>query len=186
MCPEPAGGQPRPMTRYLLHHRHTQDECGVVFASFKDTRAHFAIRRRWPPAAPVDTQDLVDDRRRQRRGRAAAAAVLRGRAHQHHASQRGSDPMNSGVQLLDGFGLAMFAGLPPGDRRREPTMQILPDRSRGVVLPSSARAARRRRRGRRPVPSAGPKAVSTTSETSLEGVVPGEREGCFINGAFRG
>jgi hypothetical protein len=23
------------MTRYLLHHRHTQDECGVVFASFK-------------------------------------------------------------------------------------------------------------------------------------------------------
>jgi hypothetical protein len=23
------------MTRYLLHHHHTQDECGVVFASFK-------------------------------------------------------------------------------------------------------------------------------------------------------
>jgi hypothetical protein len=23
------------MTRYLLHHRHTQDECAVVFASFK-------------------------------------------------------------------------------------------------------------------------------------------------------
>jgi hypothetical protein len=23
------------MTRYLLHHRHTPDECGVVFASFK-------------------------------------------------------------------------------------------------------------------------------------------------------
>jgi hypothetical protein len=23
------------MTSYLLHHRHTQDECGVVFASFK-------------------------------------------------------------------------------------------------------------------------------------------------------
>jgi hypothetical protein len=48
--------------------------------------------------------------------------------------------MNSGVQLLDGFGLAMFVGLPPGDRRREPTMQILPDRPQGVVLPSSARA----------------------------------------------
>jgi hypothetical protein len=23
------------MTRYVLHHRHTRDECGVVFASFK-------------------------------------------------------------------------------------------------------------------------------------------------------
>jgi hypothetical protein len=23
------------MTRYVLHHRHTPDECGVVFASFK-------------------------------------------------------------------------------------------------------------------------------------------------------
>jgi hypothetical protein len=23
------------MNRYLLHHRHTPDECGVVFASFK-------------------------------------------------------------------------------------------------------------------------------------------------------
>jgi hypothetical protein len=23
------------MSRYLLHHRHTPDECGVVFASFK-------------------------------------------------------------------------------------------------------------------------------------------------------
>jgi hypothetical protein len=35
MCPEPARGQAPPMTRYLLHHRHTPDECGVVFASFK-------------------------------------------------------------------------------------------------------------------------------------------------------
>lgn len=48
--------------------------------------------------------------------------------------------MNSGVQLLDGFGLAMLAGLPAGDRRREPTMQILPDRPRGVVPPLSVRA----------------------------------------------
>jgi hypothetical protein len=46
--------------------------------------------------------------------------------------------MNSGVQLLDGFGLAMLARLPPGGRRREPTMQILPDRPRGVVPPSRA------------------------------------------------
>lgn len=48
--------------------------------------------------------------------------------------------MNSGVRLLDGFGLTMLAGLPPGDRRREPTMRILPDRPRGVVLPLSVRA----------------------------------------------
>ena len=27
------------MTRYLLHHRHTPDECGVVFASFKGHRS---------------------------------------------------------------------------------------------------------------------------------------------------
>jgi hypothetical protein len=47
--------------------------------------------------------------------------------------------MNSGVQLLDGFGLAMLAGLPPGDRRREPTMLVLADRPRGVVLLSSVR-----------------------------------------------
>src|SRR4029450_7682398 len=29
MCPAAAREQARPMTRYLLHHRHTQDECGV-------------------------------------------------------------------------------------------------------------------------------------------------------------
>jgi len=28
-------GQARPMSRYLIHHRHEPDECGVVFASFK-------------------------------------------------------------------------------------------------------------------------------------------------------
>ena len=27
--------QARPMSRYLLHHRHEPHECGVVFASFK-------------------------------------------------------------------------------------------------------------------------------------------------------
>jgi hypothetical protein len=47
--------------------------------------------------------------------------------------------MNSGVRLLDGLGLAMLAGLPPDDRRRELTLRILPDRPRGVVLPSSVR-----------------------------------------------
>jgi hypothetical protein len=35
MCPEPVHEQAHPMTRYLLHHRHTPDQCGVVFASFK-------------------------------------------------------------------------------------------------------------------------------------------------------
>ena len=29
------GGKLAPMPRYLLHHRHEPDECGVVFASFK-------------------------------------------------------------------------------------------------------------------------------------------------------
>jgi hypothetical protein len=28
-------GKLAPMPRYLLHHRHEPDECGVVFASFK-------------------------------------------------------------------------------------------------------------------------------------------------------
>lgn len=28
-------GKLAPMPRYLLHHRHKPDECGVVFASFK-------------------------------------------------------------------------------------------------------------------------------------------------------
>ena len=35
MCPEPVEEQAHPVTRYLLHHRHTPNECGVVFASFK-------------------------------------------------------------------------------------------------------------------------------------------------------
>jgi hypothetical protein len=32
------------MSRYLLEHRHTSDECGVVFASFKGHRS--ALRHR--------------------------------------------------------------------------------------------------------------------------------------------
>ena len=35
MSARPARRQPRPMTRYLLHHSHEPHECGVVFASFK-------------------------------------------------------------------------------------------------------------------------------------------------------
>jgi hypothetical protein len=35
MLSEPVQAQAHPVTRYLLHHRHTPNECGVVFASFK-------------------------------------------------------------------------------------------------------------------------------------------------------
>jgi hypothetical protein len=35
MCEEPSLGNARRMARYLLHHRHTAEECGVVFASFR-------------------------------------------------------------------------------------------------------------------------------------------------------
>jgi hypothetical protein len=35
MSPQTCGGKLAPMPRYLLHHRHEPDECGVVFASFK-------------------------------------------------------------------------------------------------------------------------------------------------------
>jgi hypothetical protein len=37
-CPDVLGavaGQARRMSRYLLQHRHSPDECGVVFASFR-------------------------------------------------------------------------------------------------------------------------------------------------------
>ena len=55
------------MSRYLLHHRHAPDECGVVFASFKGHRE--------PASPPADAglvplrrpRDLVDGRRRERR-----------------------------------------------------------------------------------------------------------------------
>jgi hypothetical protein len=35
MSPQTRGGKLAGMPRYLLHHRHEPDECGVVFASFK-------------------------------------------------------------------------------------------------------------------------------------------------------
>jgi hypothetical protein len=35
MSAQTGGGKLAPMPRYLLHHRHEPDECGVVFASFK-------------------------------------------------------------------------------------------------------------------------------------------------------
>src|SRR5689334_13977451 len=35
MSAQPAGRHVGLMARYLLHHRHEPDECGVVFASFK-------------------------------------------------------------------------------------------------------------------------------------------------------
>ena len=38
------GGSLRSMARYLLHHRHTPDECGIVFASFKGNAS--PLRRR--------------------------------------------------------------------------------------------------------------------------------------------
>ena len=35
MCPEPVRQQAHLVTRYILHHRHAPNECGVAFASFK-------------------------------------------------------------------------------------------------------------------------------------------------------
>jgi hypothetical protein len=40
--------QARPMSRYLLHHRHEPHECGVVFAAFK---GHVSPLRRQPTPA---------------------------------------------------------------------------------------------------------------------------------------
>ena len=40
------------MARYLLHHRHEPDECGVVFASFK---GHDSPLRRQPTLASCRT-----------------------------------------------------------------------------------------------------------------------------------
>jgi len=40
------------MARYLLHHRHQPDECGVVFASFK---GHDSPLRRQPTLASCRT-----------------------------------------------------------------------------------------------------------------------------------
>jgi hypothetical protein len=34
-CPRSCATNARRMSHYLLHHRHTPNECGVVFASFK-------------------------------------------------------------------------------------------------------------------------------------------------------
>jgi hypothetical protein len=36
------------MARYLLHHRHEPEECGVVFASFKGHHSRFATKRPGP------------------------------------------------------------------------------------------------------------------------------------------
>jgi hypothetical protein len=35
MCSTLRHAKLQPMTRYLLHHHHTPDECGAVFTSFK-------------------------------------------------------------------------------------------------------------------------------------------------------
>lgn len=35
MCTEPRRGKLGRMDRYMLHHHHTPNECGVVFTSFK-------------------------------------------------------------------------------------------------------------------------------------------------------
>lgn len=35
MSPQPRRGKLDPVSRYLLHHRHEPQECGVVFASFR-------------------------------------------------------------------------------------------------------------------------------------------------------
>jgi hypothetical protein len=37
MSAQARSGNIRSVSRYLLHHRHDPDECGVVFASFKGT-----------------------------------------------------------------------------------------------------------------------------------------------------
>ena len=37
------------MSRYLLHHRHAPNECGVVFASFKGHES--PLRRQWTLAS---------------------------------------------------------------------------------------------------------------------------------------
>ena len=39
MNPRPGHGRLGRMTKYLLHHHHEPDECGVVFASFKGHRS---------------------------------------------------------------------------------------------------------------------------------------------------
>ena len=44
----PRSRQARRVSRYVLHHRHEAQECGVVFASFK---GHNSPLRRWPTLA---------------------------------------------------------------------------------------------------------------------------------------
>ena len=54
MSARACGGNIRPMARYLLHLCHQPHECGIVFASFKATRARFATSRRSPPVPPAE------------------------------------------------------------------------------------------------------------------------------------
>ena len=96
-CPPDVGAagqrQARPMTRYLLHHRHEPHECGVVFASFKGHQSplrHRSDPRNLPLRRP---RDLVGGRGDNRRGRARPAAVLRRRAHHRNERERGRDPV---------------------------------------------------------------------------------------------
>ena len=95
MSARAARRQARPMSRYLLQHRHQPHECGVVFASFKGHesplrhRATLASCRSgghaiwWTVEADSEEEAL------------AAAAVLRRRAHDRHPRQRGGDPMTA-------------------------------------------------------------------------------------------
>jgi hypothetical protein len=52
MSAQPAGRHVGLMSRYLLHHRHEPDECGVVFASFK---GHDSPLRHQPTLASCRT-----------------------------------------------------------------------------------------------------------------------------------
>ena len=54
VSPDVAGSwakQTRPVSRYLLQHRRTPEECSVVVAAFKGYESRFVTARRWRPAS---------------------------------------------------------------------------------------------------------------------------------------
>ena len=53
MSGRPRDGKVGHMPRYLLHHHHEPNECGVVFAAFRGFDSPLRHSARWLPAVPA-------------------------------------------------------------------------------------------------------------------------------------
>ena len=128
------------MPRYLLHHHHEPNECGVVFAAFSGFESplrHKGGAGLLPFRRPFD---LVDGGLRKRGERARAAALLRRRAHDGRPGQRGADPVTGpGSRNPEGGAMSTSFQQQPGASSRSARTTASPSRSSGSTRPAASR-----------------------------------------------